>query len=179
MTDFTIPPGGSPAAFGPPDLWLRARRVEDAEALTAMTALPLFRHGTLRPPFPDAAATRRWLEGKSPDDLAIVALLGDKMVGSAELQRHPGRRRHCALLGLGVHDDHQGQGVGKAMLHALVDAADRWLDIKRIELNVFTDNAAAIALYRRFGFVEEGVMRAYAFRDGAYVDSLMMARLRP
>lgn len=41
-----------------------------------------------------------------------------------------------------------------------------------------SDNAAAIALYRKFGFREEGLMRGYAFRDGTYVDCLAMARLR-
>jgi putative acetyltransferase len=33
-------------------------------------------------------------------------------------------------------------------------------------------------LYRKFGFVEEGLLHAYAYRDGAYVDALAMARLR-
>ena len=49
----------------------------------------------------------------------------------------------------------------------------------RIELIVFTDNAAAIALYRKFGFELEGTHRAYALRDGRYVDALAMARLHP
>lgn len=62
----TPPPGCSAARLGPPGLWLRARRVEDADAMTAMTALPLVRHGTLRPPFPDPTATRAWLEKASP-----------------------------------------------------------------------------------------------------------------
>jgi putative acetyltransferase len=62
---------------------------------------------------------------------------------------------------------------------ALIEAADRWLNLQRIELTVFTDNARAIALYRRFGFVVEGTHRAYALRDGAYVDVHAMARLHP
>ena len=36
----------------------------------------------------------------------------------------------------------------------------------------------AIALYERIGFEREGMMRAYAWRDGEYVDSIAMARLR-
>jgi putative acetyltransferase len=43
---------------------------------------------------------------------------------------------------------------------------------------VFTDNAQALALYRRRGFVVEGTHRAYAFRDGCYADAHSMARLR-
>ena len=61
---------------------------------------------------------------------------------------------------------------------ALIDAADKWLDLRRIELTVFADNERAIRLYERFGFEREGIMRAYAFRDGRYADGVMMARLR-
>ena len=43
---------------------------------------------------------------------------------------------------------------------------------------VYTDNAAAIHLYEKFGFVIEGTKRKYAFRDGEYVDAHVMARVR-
>jgi putative acetyltransferase len=56
--------------------------------------------------------------------------------------------------------------------------ADNWLDIRRLELNVYTDNSVAIRLYEKFGFRREGVFVGYAYREGAYVDSLAMARLR-
>jgi len=49
--------------------------------------------------------------------------------------------------------------------------------VQRIELEVFVDNEAAIGLYRKFGFVVEGTLRRYAFRDGKYVDVLAMARI--
>ena len=49
----------------------------------------------------------------------------------------------------------------------------------RLELEVYVDNEPAIRLYERFGFVREGTMRQYAFRDGVYVDAYLMARLRP
>jgi L-phenylalanine/L-methionine N-acetyltransferase len=47
------------------------------------------------------------------------------------------------------------------------------------ELGVYTDNHRAIALYQRFGFQVEGTHRAYALRDGVYIDSHTMARLHP
>ncbi|MFV3075090.1 GNAT family N-acetyltransferase [Niveispirillum fermenti] len=175
---FTPPPGGTVAGFGPPGLWLRARRLDDADAMAAMASLPKFRYGTLRPPFPGVEGTRAWMEKGGPDDLHIVAILDDRLVGAASLVRQGGRRRHVADFAIGVHDDVQGAGVGKALTHALVDAADRWLDLHRVELTVFADNAGAISLYRRFGFVEEGRLRDYAFRDGRYVDALCMGRIR-
>ncbi len=55
--------------------------------------------------------------------------------------------------------------------------ADNWLNYTRLELTVYTDNAAALALYRKFGFEIEGTLKAYAFRDGRYIDAYTMARL--
>jgi putative acetyltransferase len=80
---------------------------------------------------------------------------------------------------MGVHDEWQGKGIGMALMHAGVDLADNWLNLTRLELEVYTDNEPAIHLYERFGFEREGTLRQYAFRDGRYVDSYMMARLRP
>ena len=73
----------------------------------------------------------------------------------------------------------QGQGVGTALMQAMCDYADRWMGVLRIELTVYADNAAAIALYRKFGFEIEGRHRGYAMRDGRYVDAFAMARIHP
>ena len=61
----------------------------------------------------------------------------------------------------------------------LCDCADRWMQVLRLQLEVYVDNEPAIALYRKFGFVDETTQRAYAMRDGAFADSLGMARLHP
>jgi putative acetyltransferase len=114
-------------------------------------------------------------------DLGVVAERGGVVVGSAGV--HPAgpalRRRHAMHLGISVAPAMQGQGVGSALMAALVDYADRWAQVLRLELTVFTDNLPAIALYRRFGFQIEGTHRAYALRDGVYVDAHAMARLHP
>jgi putative acetyltransferase len=82
-------------------------------------------------------------------------------------------------LGISVVPQAQGQGVGSALMQAMCDYAERWMGVLRIELTVYTDNAPAIALYRKFGFVVEGCHRGYALRDGRYVDAFAMARLHP
>jgi len=165
------PPGSS-------RLSIRAARSDDLEALTALVNLPGFRAGTLRLPYQRTEVTRRWLEDSNTDGLNIVALRDGELIGQAGFERYRGRRAHAAYIGIGVHDDHHGTGVGTALLGELVDAADNWFGLKRLELTVYADNAAAIALYRKFGFEPEGLLRAYAFRAGAYVDALTMARLR-
>jgi putative acetyltransferase len=79
---------------------------------------------------------------------------------------------------MGVHDDFVGRGVGSALMKAVLDLADNWLDLRRVDLTVFTDNPNAIRLYEKSGFVKEGHFKQFAFRDGEYVDAYSMARLR-
>ncbi|HGS4599259.1 TPA: GNAT family N-acetyltransferase, partial [Vibrio cholerae] len=80
-------------------------------------------------------------------------------------------------FGMGVKDDVQGLGVGSALLKTVIDLADNWLNLKRIELTVYVDNERAINLYKKFGFVIEGESKDYAFRNGSYVDVYHMARV--
>ncbi len=79
---------------------------------------------------------------------------------------------------MAVRDDWQGKGVGTALLQAAIDLADKWLNLTRLELEVFTDNEPAIRLYKKSGFTIEGTLVGFAYRDGQYVDTYMMARLR-
>jgi L-phenylalanine/L-methionine N-acetyltransferase len=162
----------------PEGLELRAVRADDAEALATLQNTPGFRHGTLRLPYTTPESVRRWIEARGPGGLSLVGMLDGRLVASGGLSRFDGRRAHVANLGMGVHDDFAGRGIGTALLVAILDAADNWLAIRRIELTVYTDNARAIALYERHGFAREGVHRQDAFRAGEYVDSLAMARLR-
>lgn len=162
------------------------RRVEpaDAEAIARMMGDPSVYPGLMQVPFPSVAAWAERLKTPPSDgsvDLFLIAERGGQAVGSAGL--HPAatrlRRRHVAMLGISVVGPAQGQGVGSALMQALLDYADRWAGVTRVELQVYADNTRAIALYRKFGFVHEGTHRAYALRDGVYVDSLSMARLHP
>src|SRR5262249_20448028 len=110
--------------------------------------------------------------------VGIVAVLDGQLVGVANVSPRNGRRSHAGGIGLCVHDDFHRRGIGAALLAALIDVADNWLNLRRLELVVYVDNEAAGRLYERFGFVTEGTRRKDAFRDGAFVDSYAMARLR-
>ena len=132
-------------------------------------------------PMPTREHWRKRLSETPEGHYIFVACAGEEIVGNAGL--HPAaptpRRAHALILGIAVPGPWQGQGVGKALMGTLVDFADRWLPVTRLELTVFTDNERAIALYRRFGFEGEGTHRQYALRDGRHADVFAMARLRP
>ena len=161
------------------EIRIRAREARDLAAITALFACPGVIRGTLQLPFRSEDERREQFERHTPGVHLLVAELDGRVVGQISLhaQQRPGRR-HCGGIGMAVHDDFTGRGVGGALLAAALDLAERWLALRRIELDVYTDNAPAIALYEKFGFVREGTLRDFAFRDGGYVDAYAMARVR-
>lgn len=181
---------GPPLAHGP-DLAapimtapiIRRATPLDADAFARVMSHPDVLGGLMQLPYPSAQAWReRLTSAPGPDsgELQLVAELDAEVVAIAGL--HPVqrlRRRHAALLGISVALALQRRGIGGALMQALCDYADGWAQILRIELTVFVDNAPALALYRRFGFQIEGTHRAYALRDGRFVDAHCMARLHP
>ena len=163
---------------------IRRARVEDAEAFAATMSHPQVLGNLLQLPYNDAAEWRTRLgEALKPGDLRLmlVAEIDGVVVGNAGLHPAVGshRRRHAMALGISVLPTHWRHGVGSALMGGLLDWADNWAGMLRIELFAFTDNTGAIALYERFGFVAEGTLRGYALRDGRYDDVLTMARWHP
>jgi putative acetyltransferase len=136
--------------------------------------------GTLQLPHPSLEMWQERLKQMDQRSTSLVAVLDGTVVGHAGLhQENNSRRRHVASLGVGVADSFAGRGVGHALLSELVSLADNWLNLTRLELTVFCDNAAGIHLYGKFGFEIEGTHRAYALRNGVFVDSYSMARFHP
>ncbi len=162
------------------EITIRRMEPEDYPALYKIMSGPQAVWGTLQLPYPSAATWRERLANRPEGIYGLVACAGDEVVGSLTLHTFPDRprRKHVADLGMSVRDDWQGKGVGTALMQAAMDVADKWLNILRIELQVYTDNEPAIRLYKKFGFMVEGTLVRHAFRDGRYVDSYFMARLR-
>jgi len=136
--------------------------------------------GTLQVPYPSREVWRKRVCEPPEGDYMLVATVDGEVVGHAGLHRagHSPRRAHAMMLGIVIRQDWQGKGVGRTLMQALVELADGWLPVTRIELTVFVDNERAIELYRRFGFEIEGTHKSYALRDGRYVDTYAMARVR-
>lgn len=134
--------------------------------------------GTLQMPFRSRAFQRERAETRPKDALQLAAVIDGKVIGTAGLARLENRRSHVGTIGMAVHDAFAGRGAGSALMAALLEVADRWMGLRRVELTVYADNTRAIGLYERFGFVREGLHTAFALRDGEFVDALAMARLR-
>jgi putative acetyltransferase len=164
----------------PAGLAIRRAQASDFEAFRDTFSDESAYTGTLQLPFPSADAWKKRLEGNGPDDYLLLALIDGHPVGNAGM--HPAasspRRAHARHVGMAVRYEHQGKGVGNALMEALTGLADNWLNVSRLELTVFTDNERAIALYRKHGFEIEGTHRAYALRASKWADVHSMARIR-
>jgi RimJ/RimL family protein N-acetyltransferase len=89
------------------------------------------------------------------------------------------RRATRGTVGFGVFVDAawRDQGVGTALVRELIARARQHPEIHRVYLDVFTHNVRAIHVYEKLGFVREGVRRRAYFKDGRFVDALVMAMI--
>jgi putative acetyltransferase len=159
---------------------IRSVEPEDWADLAEVFDQPAVIAGTLQLPFRTREAHRRRLAEAPPANFwRLGAVIEGKLIGLGGLTRLELRRAHVGTIFMVVHDAFQGRGAGGALMGGITELADRWLNLRRIELTVYADNARAIGLYERFGFVREGLHKDYAFRDGAFIDALAMARTRP
>jgi putative acetyltransferase len=161
------------------EISVRSAEPEDAEAIHAILRCPRVAANTLQLPWRPLEYTSQRFTASGSDRHTLVAVVNERVVGQLGLHviENP-RRRDVGGFGMAVHDDFQGRGIGSALMAAMLDLADNWLGLRRIEMEVWADNAAAVHLYEKFGFVVEGTGRQYGRRAGELVDAYFMARLR-
>lgn len=124
--------------------------------------------------------TEEYLEQLGPDDHVMVAEADGKVVGVASLEVRSGKLRYCGWVSIALHNDHQGMGIGGRLLDTLLDLANQYLGLVRVELDVAADNEPAINLYKSKGFEIEGRLKKAHFSHGAFKDVYMnmMGRVR-
>jgi len=113
------------------------------------------------------------------NDNILVAEADHELIGFVSVRAGDFRRdRHAAHIVIGIRKAYSGQGLGTR----LMGEVEKWAkenSLHRLDLEVFTDNAAALALYRKMGFEIEGTKRHAYFIKGSYFDGYYMAKLLP
>ena len=157
------------------DVKIRPVRIEDAPDIHALRVMEGVRETILALPSERLSDTEDFI--RSTKEHLVVAEVDGRAVGMAGLVVPAmARQRHTAGVGIMVHADYQGRGIGRALMESLLDIADNWLMLKRVELSVFTDNERAVRLYKSLGFVVEGTKKYAAVKNGVHADEYLMAR---
>jgi ribosomal protein S18 acetylase RimI-like enzyme len=169
----------TPAAVDPGSVTIRPIALADIEAFAELTDLvmrePQFMAFLEGFPIDEAAAfVARNMRLGNPQ---LVADDAGRLVGWCDIRRETiPVYAHCGHLGMGLHRDYRGRGLGERLIRAALDAA-RAGGFERIELSVYGRNARAAALYRRVGFVHEGTRVRGKKVDGQYDDVHIMGML--
>lgn len=162
---------------------IRTIRPEDAEKYLALlhqldreTRFLLLEPGERQT---TAEETRTWIESIQRRDhsTVFVAERGGELVGFLQANGRELRRvRHSLYLVVAIRQGYVGQGIGTRLFIA-VEAWARERRIHRLHLSVMAHNERAIALYKKMGFLIEGLHRHALVVDGEYVDEYAMAKL--
>ncbi len=166
------------------DFFIRPVRPEDADDINIMRRQPEVARWMMSLPSERVESSQNFIGNLRPNNhefVAVMTLSGgqERVIGIAGLEvgARP-RIAHTATMGICVHRDYQDKGVGSKLMEALLDLADNWLRLVRVELQVYAGNERAIHLYEKYGFEKEGLLRKASIQDGEYVDEYVMSRIR-
>ena len=117
------------------------------------------------------------MDNVSEGNPQIVALDDGKVIGWCDILKNTRPTMlHCGSLGMGLLPEYRSKGIGTKLVTAILQRAAE-CGLHRVELEVFEDNAIAIALYRKVGFKEEGIKVDAVKIEDKYFNLLSMAIL--
>lgn len=107
------------------------------------------------------------------------AVTGDgHIVSQAGVYQEGGKRRHIAVIwGVHTHRDWRGQGLSKALIRLAIEHCRSFPEIRQVHISVNAENAAALAIYERAGFVAWGREPRALQTDSGFHDEIHMAML--
>ncbi|MGG3518910.1 GNAT family N-acetyltransferase [Bacillus pseudomycoides] len=161
---------------------IRTGKIEDSEA-TLDIQRSVVSEGHFLISLPEefkktSSEQKEWVQGvlKNERETLIVAEKDGEVVGwIVFLSENKKRLSHTGSFGIMISKSYRGLGIGKMLLQALLDWAEKNPLIEKISLGVFSTNHSAISLYKKMGFIEEGrKMNEFKMNDNEYVDDILM-----
>lgn len=161
------------------EILIRATEIKDAREIHEIRIMDGVRDNILATTGESIAKVEEYLNSSLASGLQFVAVFDDKVVGQIGMfiSSNP-RCSHIGDIGMMIHSDYHGKGIGSKLLEKILELADDYYMLKRVELTVFTSNEAAINLYKKHDFTIEGTKKYGAVRNGRYADLYYMARYR-
>jgi RimJ/RimL family protein N-acetyltransferase len=121
---------------------------------------------------------REWIQAfiEADNSLLIVAERNGTILGNLDITGAKRKRiLHNGLVGMGMLPEYRQRGLGSLLLQAGIDWAKRNPYLERLWLQVIADNDPAIKLYKKHGFVQEGLQKNFIKTgEGNYADNMIM-----
>ena len=162
-----------------PSVEVRVARLEDAEAMRSIYNVEVETSTVTFDLVPRSLADQRsWLAARSGAHTALVAVEADDVIGFGSLSPYKDRPAYATSVedSVYVHRDHQGKGVGRTLLTALIDAAQA-SGFHAVFARIVGGHEASIGLHRALGFEIVGTEREVGRKFGRWLDVLVMERL--
>lgn len=106
----------------------------------------------------------------------LVAEVDRRVVAVSEIGRRTGYEAHVGVIGIAIKSGFRDLGIGTEMMKTLIKQARKW-GLKVLTLTAFGSNNRAIHVYEKVGFVQTGKFPKKIFKDGKYVDEIVMTKL--
>ncbi len=103
----------------------------------------------------------------------VVVTISGAIVGSAEIRRGELRKSHVGELGISVLKPYRGEGTGSALMECLIAEGKR-MGLRILMLHCFENNTAALALYKKFGFIQCGLLPQALYYRGMHIGEVTL-----
>ncbi len=106
----------------------------------------------------------------------LVAEVCGKVVAVSEIVRRSGYEKHVGVVGIAIRSGFRDLGIGTEILKALLEQAKK-MGLKVLTITAFARNKRAVHVYEKAGFVQTGVIPKKFFKDGKYIDEIIMTKI--
>ncbi len=112
------------------------------------------------------------------DTLIVAEMVGEVVGWIVFIAQERKRMAHTGSFGLMIRKEYRDRGLGRMLVSALLEWAEKNPLIEKVSLGVFSTNQRAISLYKSLGFLEEGrKVKEFKFNENEYVDDILMYKL--
>lgn len=125
---------------------------------------------------------RNWIHFHNSQTNEIVFVIQEvehgKLIGHVGLYKIDYRIRKAEFAILIADENYRGKGFGNFCTTYILDYGFNQLNLNRIELTLLSENIQALGLYKKNGFVQEGLLKQVQYKNGKYHDLILMAKLK-
>jgi RimJ/RimL family protein N-acetyltransferase len=105
----------------------------------------------------------------------LTAEVDGKVIANSEINRRQGGHdSHVGAIGIAIREGYRDVGIGVQMMKALIEQSHK-MGLRVLTLSAFESNKRAIHVYEKVGFVQTGRIPRKFFREGKYIDEVIMA----